>query len=125
MAEGQQIENTVPILSVRDIRISVAYYDRLGFERASWGDTFTSVGRDGWGMYLCEGGQGQPGTWVWIGVNDVEALYEEFQAQAAKIILPPTNYPHALEMRVEDPNGHVLRFGSGPKEDESFEQMTV
>ena len=58
MAEGQQIENTVPILSVRDIRISVAYYDRLGFERASWGDTFTSVGRDGWGMYLCEGGAG-------------------------------------------------------------------
>ena len=70
-------------------------------------------------------GQGQPGTRVWTAVNDVEGLYEEFQAQEAKIILPPSNYPHALEMRVEDPDGHVLRFGSGPKEDEPLEQMTV
>ena len=36
------------------------------------------------------------------------------RVQEAKIILPPTNYPHALGMRVEDPDGHVLRFGSGP-----------
>ena len=43
----------------------------------------------------------------------------------AKIIRPPTNYPHALERRVENSEGHILRFGSGPKEDEHFEQMAV
>ena len=28
------------------------------------------------------------------------------------------HYPWAYEMRVEDLDGHVLRIGSGPKEDE-------
>ena len=96
---------------------------RAGYGRVRWGDTFTSVGRDGYGFYLCEGAQGRPGTWAWVGVYDVNLLYEEFREKGAKIILPPTNYPHALEMHVEDPDGHVLRFGSGPLEDEPFEQM--
>ncbi len=100
------------------------YYEKvLGFEEAEWGGTFTAVARDGWGIYLCQGGQGQPRTWVWVGAYDVDALYEEFVAKGAKIALPPTNYPHALEMRIEEPDGHVLRFGSGPREYEPFEQM--
>jgi uncharacterized glyoxalase superfamily protein PhnB len=60
-------------------------------------------------------GQGQPGTWVWIGVEDVEALYQEYQASGARIRHPPQNYPWAYEMKVEDPDGHVLRFGSDSK----------
>jgi uncharacterized glyoxalase superfamily protein PhnB len=101
---------------------SVRYYvNVLGFQNAAWGnDDFTSVNRDRAGIYLCRGGQGQPGTWVWIGVEDVEALYEEYKATGAKIRHPPENYPWALEMKVEDADGHVLRFGSEPKEDQPF-----
>ena len=118
------IENVTPILCVKDMKTSIEYYEKvLGFKKAEWGDTFTSVGRDGLGFYLSEGSQGQLGTWVWVGVHDVDALFEEFKEKGAKIVLPPTNYPHALEMRVEDPDGHVLRFGSGPREGEPFEQM--
>jgi hypothetical protein len=29
--------------------------------------------------------------------------------------MPPTNFPWALEMHVEDPDGNVLRLGSEPK----------
>ena len=32
----------------------------------------------------------------------------------------PTNYAWAYEMKVEDPNGHVLRFGDEPNEDEPY-----
>lgn len=28
--------------------------------------------------------------------------------------MPPTNYPWALEMHLEDPDGNVLRLGSEP-----------
>jgi uncharacterized glyoxalase superfamily protein PhnB len=102
--------------------ISVRYYvEVLGFKNADWGnDDFTSVNRDRAGIYLCRGGQGQAGTWVWIGVEDVEALYEEYQASGARIRHAPQNYPWAYEMKVADPDGHVLRFGSEPRSDRPF-----
>ena len=35
--------------------------------------------------------------------------------EGAKIRVPPRNYPWALEMHVEDPDGHTIRFGSEPE----------
>lgn len=92
------------------------YVDVLGFENASWGtDDFTSISRDRQGIYLCRGGQGQGRAWVWIGVEDAEKLYQEYKARGVTIRLPPNNYPWALEMQIEDPDGNVLRMGSEPK----------
>jgi uncharacterized glyoxalase superfamily protein PhnB len=96
--------------------VSLAYYvDVLGFRNAEWGDdTFTQVARDAAEIYLAQGAQGQPGTWVWIGVEDVAALHEEYKAAGALIRTEPQNFPWAYEMTVTDPDGHVLRFGSEP-----------
>ncbi|MGZ7081259.1 MAG: VOC family protein [Thermoanaerobaculia bacterium] len=119
-----RFENIAPILNVRDIEASVRYYvGVLGFSQAPWGGTFTFVSRDGHGIYLCQGGQGQAGTWMWVGVEDVEALYEEYVRSGAMIRHPPRNYPWALEMHVQDPDGHVLRFGSDPKTDRPYESF--
>ena len=59
-----RIENIQPILRVRDMSASRAFYvGILGFEEAPWGnDQFTSVSRDKCGIYLCQGGQGNEGT---------------------------------------------------------------
>jgi catechol 2,3-dioxygenase-like lactoylglutathione lyase family enzyme len=109
-----RFERIDPILRVEDMARSVRYYvDVLGFESAPWGtDEFTSVGRDGRGLYLCRGGQGRGGAWVWVGVGDVRALYRAYRDRGARIRMEPTNLPWALEMQVEDPDGNVLRFGS-------------
>jgi predicted enzyme related to lactoylglutathione lyase len=117
-----RFENSQPILKVTDMSVSLQYYlDVLGFQNADWGnDDFTCVSRDAAAIYLCRGGQGQAGTWVWIGVGDVAALYEEYKASGARIRRPPDNYPWAYEMKVEDPDGHVLRFGSEPRSDMPF-----
>ncbi|MBZ5572686.1 MAG: VOC family protein [Acidobacteriia bacterium] len=106
-----------PVLRVEDMQASLRFYvDALGFENASWGsDDFTHVSRDGAGIYLCRGGQGQGRAWVWIGVEDVERLHHEYKARGVAIRLPPTTYPWALEMQMEDPDGNVLRLGSEPK----------
>jgi len=64
---------------------------------------------------LIEGEQGQPGTWVWIGVEDADVFYAEFSANGAHIRSPPENFSWAYEFAVEDPDGHVLRIGSDPK----------
>jgi catechol 2,3-dioxygenase-like lactoylglutathione lyase family enzyme len=114
-----RFEHADPILSVKTMAVSVAYYrDVLGFRTAPWGgEWFTAVTRDGACIYLCQGGQGVPGTWVWVGVEDVAALYAEYQATAARIRMTPANHSWAYEMQVEDPDGHVLRFGSEPRTD--------
>ena len=121
-----RFEGAEPILGVKDMAVSLRYYvDLLGFQSADWGtDSFTAVNRDSAGIYLCQGGQGQPGTWAWIGVEDVGTLYEEFRASGAKIRQTPRNYPWAYEMRVEDPDGHVLRFGSEPRSDLPFAEAS-
>lgn len=118
-----RFENSTPILRVTDMAASVRYYvDVLGFRNADWGnDDFTCVTRDSAGIYLCRGDQGQPGTWVWIGVEDVAVLHEEYKASGARIRHPPENYPWAYEMKVEDPDGHVLRFGSEPRGELPFD----
>jgi hypothetical protein len=107
-----------PILRVEDMSVSVRYdVEVLGFEQAPWGDeNFTLVGRDDRGIYLCRGGQGHTGAWVWIGVGDVRALYQVYKERGAIIRQEPKNEPYALEMQIEDPDGNVLRFGSDPEE---------
>ena len=107
-----------PILSVADLARSLKYYvEVLGFSNADWGgDDFTCVTRGNAAIYLSEGDQGHPGTWVWIGVGDVSLLYEEYKARGVTILQPPESFPWALEMKVGDPDGHVLRFGSDPLE---------
>ena len=119
-----RFEHAEPILCVGNMAASLKYYvDILGFQSAQWGsDDFTHISRDGAGIYLAQGEQGKPGTWVWVGVEDVAALYKEYKASGAKLHHGPRNYPWALEMHVEDPDGHVLRFGSEPLSDRPFDE---
>ena len=53
----------------------------------------------------------------WGGLEDVAALFAEYRVAGARIRIPPVNHPWAYEMQVEDPDGHVLRFGSEPRAD--------
>jgi catechol 2,3-dioxygenase-like lactoylglutathione lyase family enzyme len=125
-AHRTRFEGSVPILRVADLRASTDYYQRvLGFERDWGGDGpfpwMASVSRDGAAVMLCQGAQGRPGTWVWFGVDDVLRLRDEYAARGVKVVLPPTNFSWAMEMRVEDPDGHVLRFGSDADGSRPFE----
>jgi len=69
-------------------------------------------------FFLSVGDQGHLGSWVWIGVEDAEALFREYQAKGANVRNPPTNYEWAYEMQIEDLDGNVLRLGSEPKSDQ-------
>ena len=116
---GVHFENSQPILRVEDMARALSFYvDLLGFTNADWGDgEFTNISRDAAGIYLSRGDQGLGQAWVWIGVDDVAQLHEEYVALGVMIRMAPTNYPWALEMHVEDPDGNVIRFGSEPLTD--------
>ena len=120
---NMRFENIQPILSVKDMAVSRNFYvNVLGFKEADWGDNnFTSMTRDNCGMYLCRGQQGNPGTWIWVGFDgDIFSLHEELKEKGVTIRQPPTNHPWAMEMQIEDPDGHVLRLGTDPNENEPF-----
>ena len=108
-----------PILRVENMEASLRFYvDRLGFANAEWGNSdFTNVRRDGAGIYLCRGGQGRGGAWVWVGVDNVDRLRDEIVARGVTIAHGPETYPWAREIHVEDPDGNMLRFGSDPDDD--------
>jgi predicted lactoylglutathione lyase len=114
------VECIIPILRVKSLSASIAFYVQvLGFQVDWGGDAIgiASVSRDGRPIMLCQGEQGQPGTWIWMGVEDAETIYRDCIARGAAIRQAPTNYSWAYEMRIEDPDGHVLRIGSEPKTD--------
>jgi catechol 2,3-dioxygenase-like lactoylglutathione lyase family enzyme len=106
-----------PILPVSDLAKSLDYYVHvLGFA-VDWQDATgtASVARDGCALMLCQGDQGHAGTWVWVGVADVDALHESLKARGAIVRHPPSDYPWAREMQIADPDGNVLRLGSDPR----------
>jgi hypothetical protein len=110
------IESVTPILRVENLAASRRYYiERLGFSLDWEVEGMISVSRDNQSIMLCQGEQGQPGTWLWIGVDDADAMFAEFRAKAAHIRRPPEDFYWAREFEVEDPDGHVLRIGSEPK----------
>jgi hypothetical protein len=89
----------------------------LGFQVDWKGQQMASVSRDGKAIMLCQGAQGMPGTWVWIGMSDVEPVYAELKSRGVTIVQELTNYWWAYELRIADPDGHVLRLGSDARDD--------
>ena len=107
-----------PILTVGDLKASTRYYrEALGFKLDwDWGDPpdFASVSRGDGILFLCQGCQAPRGAWTMLFTRNVDKLHEEFRKRGAEIRMAPTDMPWGLrEMQVADPDGNVLRFGSG------------
>ena len=113
------MREVIPILRVERLSTSVEYYETvLGFTQLwSTGD-FTSLQRDRVTVFLCDSGQGNPGTWLWIDVDDLDLMYEECRSRGAEIETELTSFPWGREFRVVDPDGHILRIGGGPEDHE-------
>jgi catechol 2,3-dioxygenase-like lactoylglutathione lyase family enzyme len=84
-----------PILPVKNLETSVDYYvNALGF-KLDFHESIASVSRGRCAFFLVQGDQGNPGTWVWIGVHDVDAIHREYLATGVRIRQPPTNFSWA------------------------------
>jgi catechol 2,3-dioxygenase-like lactoylglutathione lyase family enzyme len=112
---------TRPILSVRDVRSSIAYYcDKLGFEK-SWdsGDetlVIAQVGRNGLDIILDAESvipRAAVPSVLSMSVSDLEALHKELQDREAKITAAPfaVQWQEGInQFDVEDLDGNVLVF---------------
>ena len=111
-------EGLTPILYVQDFTEAMKYYtEKLLFDRLwDWGDppSFGAVRLGKAEIFFCLDGQGHPGTWLSIFMDDVDGYFERITKLGAKVIHGPKDEPWGLrEIHVQDPNQHVIRFGQG------------
>jgi catechol 2,3-dioxygenase-like lactoylglutathione lyase family enzyme len=107
-----------PILYVQDFLAAKKYYvEKLLFNLAWEWDvppTFGCVSLGKAEIFLSQGGQGKPGTWLCIFLADVDGYYERIKRLGAEVIYGPKDEPWGMrEIHVRDPNQHVIRFGHG------------
>jgi uncharacterized glyoxalase superfamily protein PhnB len=113
-----------PVLIVPEVREALDYYrDKLGFDVETWEPAPATYGyarRDGYSIHLAQGEPARPNSEVvqpdlfdvYIGVDDVNAIYEELQGRGADLLHEPIERPWAMrEIRVQDPFGYILAFG--------------
>jgi catechol 2,3-dioxygenase-like lactoylglutathione lyase family enzyme len=117
-ATGREIvENTIPVLAVADVPASIRFYCNVLDFKYDWageGDTpqIASVSRDGHAIMLQHRSPLTPGC-VWIGTSGLESLWEKVRSsRTVEVAQRPTNQPWALEMKIRDPDGNVLWFGT-------------
>ena len=117
-----RVERINPYLNVSDISESLRYYvDVLGFEQYIETPNLGIVERDRHQIHLSlPKGENTPHR-VWVGVENIEVLFEQYKENGVKISQEPTNYSWAYQMTIEDLDGNLLIFGSAPKENLPFQ----
>ena len=115
-----------PVLCVNDLVKSLVHYEEvLGFDVAwKWSatetiedpdhPTFACVSRGDCSVFLCEQGQGSPGSWVYLTVKtreELDQLFQEYTKSGADIAEEPLDRSWGMrEMIVRDVDGNVFRM---------------
>jgi hypothetical protein len=112
-----------PILAVRDVDVALGHYRTLGFGvRAYEGAAaYGFVERDDQSFHLAEDPALDPARnqcAVYLYVNDADALYAQWRASrpAGRLVAPVDTDYGLREGAHVDPDGNLLRFGSGSHE---------
>jgi len=109
----------MPILQVRDVHRSAAFYTALGFEpHGFWGEppSFVIVQRGDVtiGLFHPEHGEVAPNAqWAaYLYVDDVDRLHAEFETVDGAVPGPLCDQPYGCrDFDLVDPDGHCIAFG--------------
>ncbi len=120
---GARLISIVPQFLVLDLQAACAFYvEKLGFRVAfTFGDFYAGVERDGIMIHLKLSDTPDPGRQtkqredhldVYINVDDVAALYAEYQSRGVMFAQPLEVKPWGMrEFVVWDNSGFILHFG--------------
>ena len=119
-------ERAVPILPSRDLRETLGFYERLGFENRGappeeW--DYLIIGRGGVELHFYAAPDVDPLTTsasCYAFVDDAQALHDEWQAvgiprdaaTGSRLVAPVDTDYGLCEFAVVDPSGNLVRVGS-------------
>ena len=134
-----RVQNLTPILNVSNLLESIAWFEKLGWQKHwAWGDppNFGAVTSGKAEIFLCQNCQGARGgpmpqePWdnqagsVWMSwwlesPEEVDAFYEHALQLGVVAPFPPTDMPWSVrECHIRHPDGHTFRVGAGLEEEE-------
>jgi catechol 2,3-dioxygenase-like lactoylglutathione lyase family enzyme len=117
-----RITSLAPQFLVDDLQRSIAYYEKLGFSFGEpWGGFYAIGSRDGLELHLKEAPK-NPADREFrrenehldaaVGVDGIEAFYEQCVAHDVRIIKPFEATPWGTkDFYIEDPDGYIISFG--------------
>jgi catechol 2,3-dioxygenase-like lactoylglutathione lyase family enzyme len=119
-------ERTVPILPSRNLRETLWFYERLGFENRGappeqW--NYLILGRDGIELHFYAAPETDPlatAAQCYVRVADAQALHDEWKRAGVPTdpatgsrLMPPVDTEYGLrEFALVDPSGNLVRVGS-------------
>lgn len=109
----KQFVQGAPVLHVKDVKASAAFYqDSLGFTWDFGDDTYSVVWRDNSAIHFVKDEQNPQGVHLFQWIKDVDAYYKELLARGVEIAMDPTDQPYGIrELGVRDLNGVGIVFG--------------
>lgn len=123
-AQGRAIpvdsEVCLPILTCSDLLATIAVLtEALAFTvDFRWGEppTFAGLSWDRSRVFLCQGAQGQSGSWCFLEVEDVDRVHAGLKDHPRlRVLEGPVDRPWGTrELLVEIPDAHVIRI-AGPR----------
>ena len=109
------LKRIAPIFSVRDVRISLEYYERLGFETREYEHGgYGFVTRDGIELHLGDAADistSRPGS-AYLWVDNADDLANTWSAAGADVRFPEDTEWGQHEGVLIDLDGNMIRFGS-------------
>jgi hypothetical protein len=109
------LRRIAPILPVRDLAVSFAHYQLLGFTmRLYEGGGYGYAVRDGIEIHLgvLADADRSVGASAYLWVEDADALAQAWRSAGVELHLPRDTAWRQREEAVVDPDGNVIRFGS-------------
>ncbi len=109
------LKRIAPIFPVRDVRVSLEYYERLGFATREYEHGgYGFVTRDGIELHLGEvadASKFRPAS-AYLWVDDSDELAKAWSAAGADVRFPEDTQWRQHEGVLVDPDGNMIRFGS-------------
>jgi len=117
-----RVERINPYLVVKDIKGSLEFYiNILGFDVYVETQNLAIIECDGHQIHLIKSEDAPTINRIWIGVEDIEILYDQYKENDVIFIQEPSIFSWAYQMIIEDLDGNKLIFGSAPKPGQLFE----